>query len=133
MTARRVDPWCCRVVELAARALPAGQRQRYALEFIAELYDRPRWQQIRHAALVLAHARALRTALVESGSADMQEEMMTVTTRQSLRCRLSAHRWHWASTEDGGRYECCLLCGKDRTGKLGSYKLWDATRGFPTS
>ena len=50
-------------MELAARVLPTEQRQRYAMEFIAELYGMPRSQQIRHSAQVLAHAWALRAVL----------------------------------------------------------------------
>ena len=65
MTAPAADPWCCRVVELAAWLLPTEQRHRYALELIAELYGMPRSQQIRHSVHVLSHAWALRAALAE--------------------------------------------------------------------
>jgi hypothetical protein len=57
------DIWCCRAVELAVRVLPAEHRQRYGLEFIAELYGMPRREQIRHSVQVLSHAWALRAAL----------------------------------------------------------------------
>jgi hypothetical protein len=67
MTAPAVDPWCGRIVELAARVLPAEQRQRYAREFIAELYGMPRSQQIRHSTQVLTNAWALRTVLNAAG------------------------------------------------------------------
>ena len=40
----------CRTVELAVRVLPAEHRQRYGLEFIAELYGMPKAQQRRHSA-----------------------------------------------------------------------------------
>ena len=49
---------CCRTVELAVRVLPADHRQRYGLEFIAELYGMPKAQQCRHAARVLTSAWA---------------------------------------------------------------------------
>ncbi len=56
MTVSAADRWCCRIVELAARVLPAEQRQRYALEFIAELYGMPKSQQFPHSVQVLAHS-----------------------------------------------------------------------------
>jgi hypothetical protein len=58
--------WCCRVVELAARILPAEHRQRYALEFVAELYGMPRRHQVTHSVLVLSHAWALRAAVADA-------------------------------------------------------------------
>ena len=70
MKARAVDPWCGRIAELAARILPVGQRQRYAREFIAELYGMPRSQQIRHSTQLLAHAWALRTVLTAGQPSD---------------------------------------------------------------
>ena len=115
MTTPAADRWCCRVVELAARMLPAEQRQRYALEFIAELYGMPRSQQVRHSTQVLAHAWALRTALNAASPTTTQEETMTPTTRRPLLCLLRIHRWHWADAEDGGRYQCCLRCGQDKS------------------
>ena len=59
----RPDIWCCRVVELAVRLLPAEHRAWYGLEFVAELYGMPKAQQRRHSARVLTSAWALRTAL----------------------------------------------------------------------
>lgn len=109
----------CRVVELAAAVLPAAQRQRYALEFIAELYGMPRSKQMHHSIQVLASAWQLRAALAEASPTPVQEDIVMTTTRRPLRCRLRLHQWHWASAEDGERYECCLRCGKDRTGQVG--------------
>ena len=119
MTARSANPWFCRAVEAAAHILPAADRQRYALEFIAELYDMPLSQQVRHSAQLLAHAWALRTALAESGHPKM-EETMTLTTARPLACRLGRHRWHWISIEDT-RFQCCLVCGQEKT-----VQLWNA-------
>ena len=119
MTARRANPWCCRAAEAAAHILPAADRQRYALEFIAELYDMPLSQQVRHSAQLLAHAWALRTTLAESGHPKM-EETMTLTTARPLACRLGRHRWHWISNEDT-RLQCCLACGQEKT-----VQLWNA-------
>lgn len=130
MTTAAADPWCCRVVELAARMLPAEQRQRYALEFIAELYGMPRSQQVRHSTQVLAHVWALRTALSASSRTTTQEGTMTPTTtpttRRPLLCLLKAHHWHWANTEDGGRYQCCLRCGEDKAESVA--RLFRASR-----
>ena len=105
------------VVELAAWVLPTEQRHRYALEFIAELYGMPRSQQIRHSVHVLSQAWALRAALAETGLAPTQEKIMTVETSRSIRCLLSFHRWRWASTEDGDRYEHCVRCGRNKAGR----------------
>jgi hypothetical protein len=115
MTTPAADPWCCRLVKLATRVLPAEQRQRYALEFIAELYGMPRAQQLRHSTQVLARAWALRTALSAASPNTTQEGAMTRTTRRPLPCVLRIHRWHWADADNGGRYQCCLRCGLDKT------------------
>jgi hypothetical protein len=53
----------CRIVELAARTLPAAHRERYRREFTAELYFLPPSQQVRHATQVMSQAWALRAAL----------------------------------------------------------------------
>lgn len=120
MTASAADRWCCRIVELAARMLPAEQRQRYALEFIAELYGMPRAQQLRHSAQVLAHAWALRTALAAASSTITKEETtMITTTRRPLKCRLGLHRWdERENPETKELYEICLQCDayRDRPG-----------------
>lgn len=119
MTTHRANPWCCRAVEAAARILPPENRQRYALEFIAELYDMPLSQQVQHSAQLLAHAWALRTALAPSGDSH-KEHTMTLTTGRPLACRLGRHRWHWVSNE-GTRFQCCLVCGQEKT-----VQLWDS-------
>jgi hypothetical protein len=106
---------CCRTVELAVRVLPADHRQRYGLEFIAELYGMPRSQQIQHSVRVLAHAWALRAALADAGPAPTHGMPMRVKTTRPFRCLLRLHRWVWASTEDGDRFQRCIRCGHDRT------------------
>jgi hypothetical protein len=90
VSAVRPDRWCCRVVELAARILPAEHRQRYALEFVAELYGMTRGQQVRHSVQVLAHAWALRAAVADRVSVPMEEKAMMRTFRFWLLCRLYA-------------------------------------------
>jgi hypothetical protein len=130
MITPKPDPWCCRAVQLAASMLPAAQRQRYALEFIAELYGMPRSLQVRHSLQVLASAWRLRTALVESGQPHVEEDPIMTKPKRPLRCRMGRHRWHSASAEDGERYECCLRCGWDRTESVGgSHRLGFAAMG----
>jgi hypothetical protein len=112
------DRWCCRAVQLAAHVLPAEHRHRYALEFIAELYGMPRPRQVRHSVQVLSRAWALRAALADVAPAPTQENAMKLRTARPFLCRLNLHhRWRWASTEDGERYEHCVRCGKDRSEK----------------
>ena len=111
MTVRTVDPWCGRIVELAARLLPAEQRQRYALEFIAELYGMPRSAQFRHSTQVLAHAWALRSVLRTARSSTSQEAIMTTANRRPLKCRLRLHLWdEQVNPETQERYEICRRC-----------------------
>ena len=86
MKARAVDPWCGRIAELAARILPVEQRQRYAREFIAELYGMPRSQQIRHSTQLLAHAWALRTVLTAASPQTTQEGAMTARNPTTAPC-----------------------------------------------
>ena len=100
--------WACRLVEAAAQVLPAGQRERYAREFVSELYGLPRHHQLRHACQVLAHAWALRTVLASTTS---EETAMTSTTGRPLRCRLHLHQWdERENPETRERYEICLRC-----------------------
>ena len=127
MNTRRVDPWCCRAVELAARLLPSGQRQRYALEFIAELYDLPRSRQVSHSMQVLASAWRLRAALAEAGTIPLQEDTMPTTMTRPVLCRLGFHRFRRAATEDGTRYLRCDRCGKDR---YDGFNSWGGPMGI---
>jgi hypothetical protein len=111
---------CCRTVELAVRVLPAEHRQRYGLEFIAELYGMPKAQQRRHAARVLTSAWALRAALSGPAPGANGDRTMIVKMAKPLTCRLNLHhRWRWLSTEDGDRFERCEKCGKDRSEQVG--------------
>ena len=125
MTARAIDPWCCRIVELAARMLPAEHRQRYALEFIAELYGMTRSQQIRHSTQVLAHTWMLRSVLSAANPTTIKDGTMIPTTRRPFLCLLWIHHWHWVIAEDGGRYQCCLRCDRDKTpgGRPGEWSI----------
>jgi len=112
----RADKWCCRIVELAAHALPPQQRQRYALEFIAELYGMPRAQQFQHALSVLVNTWQLRVALTDAGTSLGDQMTATTASRRPLRCRLGIHDWVLErNPENGQTYLCCVRCGRDRT------------------
>ena len=104
-------------VDLSVRALPDWRdRQRYRTEFLAELHDLSSADQLRYAAGVLSQTFALRAAL-GSAPSRVEEDAMTITTtrRPFWRCRVfRRHRWVVRSTEDGGRYETCASCGRDR-------------------
>ena len=105
-------------VDLSVRALPdRHDRLRYRAEFLADLHDLSSVDQLRYAAGVLSQTFALRAAL-GSAPSRVEEDAMTITTtprRPFWRCRLfRRHRWVVRSTEDGGRYETCASCGRDR-------------------
>lgn len=131
MTTSAADRWCYRIVELAARMLPAEQRQRYAREFTAELYGMPRSQQFRYSAQVLAHAWALRIAL--SSTLTQKETTMIITTRRTLRCLVRRHQWHNGWDED--RHQTvwtCKRCGaRRRSDDMGdAYLLGGPSGGY---
>lgn len=112
---RRPGPWSLLLVRTAVLLLPAAERARYRQELVAELYGLEPRRQRAQAAGVLVHAGALRAALARDGR---EEDTMT-TTRKPVRCLLGRHRWHWESTEDGGRFRRCLRCGVDAGGPGG--------------
>ena len=116
MTPQPPDHLPLRVVELAARMLPAAHRPRYMQEFTAELFDMPRFHQIRHAAHVLSRVWALRTALATLTPATIGDATMTDVAPRPLSCRFNVrHTWRVVSTEDGrSRYRRCIKCGKDK-------------------
>ena len=110
--------WVARAgVEVAVRALPDWHdRLRYRAEFAADLHDLSSTDQLRYAAGVLSQTFALRAAL-GSVPSRVEEDAMTITTVRApfWRCRVFRwHRWVVRSTEDGGRYETCASCGRDR-------------------
>jgi hypothetical protein len=129
MSTERPAPWVSSAVRTATLLLPRGSaRDRYRQELSAELYAMPRAEQRRFAAGVLTSAYALRRAV--SGQAEIREER--AMKLKPVRCRLNVHH-HWKSfsTEDGGQYERCLRCGKDRTDNAGGGRGgWAAAIGL---
>jgi hypothetical protein len=111
-------------VRLAARVLPTGAaRERYAAEFLAELYGLTPADQLRYATGVLSTSLALRAALGASHLRATAEAPMDYTTTlgQRLRCRyLRWHHWQAVTNPDGERYVACSVCHKEHTG-------WDST------
>jgi hypothetical protein len=112
----RPPVWAARfVVEFAASRLQVpADRRRYQAEFVAELYGEPALVQLPRAFGVLSRTHALRAAL-----SDARAPLLTQRRRQPfsrrLRCRLVRwHSWVGFSTDDGGRYSACAVCGKDR-------------------
>jgi hypothetical protein len=91
--------------------LPARHRQRYTVEFLAELHDVGRSMQLRHALGLLAHAWSLRLALADVNAQSSGETAM----RKSLRCRLNIH--HFVVRRNGevqppDHYLECTRCGR---------------------
>src|SRR5690349_16227034 len=105
------------LVERAAARLPTpADRRRYQAEFVAELYGEPTLVQLRRALGVLSRTGALRAALRDARAPLLSQRRQQPLGRR-LRCRVV--RWHsWAgfSTDDGGRYSACAVCGKERPG-----------------
>lgn len=105
-------------VEMTVRALPDWHdRLRYRAEFLAEMHGLPPAAQLRYTAGLVSQTFALRAALGSSPSRAEEDAMtITMTTRRPFwRCRVfRRHRWVVRSTEDGGRYETCARCGRDR-------------------
>jgi hypothetical protein len=109
-------------IDLAVCGLPTrADRERYYAEFVAELYGLSPADQLRHVAGFLSQAFALRAALGDS-RAPIEERAVneTPSLRRRFLCRaLRHHDWHGWSTEDGGRYQSCTVCHRDRVERLG--------------
>lgn len=110
-------------VHIAARSLPTRTaRDRYAAEFLAELYGLPPARQLSHTAGILSQVLALRAALGRSPSPIEEKAVSSIPLGRRLRCRLLRwHHWHTYSTEDGGLYKACTVCHKDHPGQMGPY------------
>ncbi len=111
-----------RTVRIAAAMLPASARDRYEREFLSELFGLTIRQQTRYAFDILCHTASLRTAVHREAGAS--EFALTTRAQHPLGCRLNVHhRWITKSTTDGGRYQRCRRCGKDRTEVDGNSNL----------
>jgi hypothetical protein len=108
-------------IGLAVRALPASaDRDRYYREFVAELYGLPVATQLLCLAGFLSQAFALRAALDASPALIEEKAMQSIPLYRRFRCRaMHRHYWHTYSTDDGSRYQACLVCHKDDAGPLG--------------
>ena len=83
---------------------------------MAELHLIPGSKQLGPAARVFAASWALRSALTEPAPASIGGTTVIRTPAPPLSCRLRLwHKWQWVTTEDGGRYEACMRCGRDRS------------------
>ena len=122
-------PWPSRIVRLATHALPSGMvRDRYRSEFLAELAAVPGPHQTRHAAGILTHSLALRSALRGTHASPVEEAMTTPT--KPLLCRTNLHhRWEWATTRDGERYIRCARCLKEKDYGAGTRWVGGASMG----
>jgi hypothetical protein len=105
-------------VALAARVLRKRcDRERYATEFLAELYGLEPAAQLRHTVGIVSQVVALRAALGASRSRGTAGEaaMRPTAGSRCLRCRyLHWHHWQEFSTDDGARYVACAVCRKER-------------------
>jgi hypothetical protein len=108
-------------IGLAVRALPTqADRDRYHREFVAELYGLPVTTQLLCLAGFLSQTFALRAALGAAPAPIEEKAMQSIPLYRRFRCRaMHRHYWHTYSTEDGSRYQACLVCHKDDAGPLG--------------
>ena len=101
-----------RTVRLAAALLPGSARNRYEREFLSEIYGLTTRQQVLYAIDVLVHTVSLRASI----RADASKTTMSEAPHRPVLCRWNVHhRWVARLTSDGGHYQQCRRCGKDRT------------------
>lgn len=75
----------------------------------------PSSRRVRHSLEVLVSVVRPVDALGQSDAFTIQEDIMIITAKQSLRRRLGHHLWHTVSTEDGSNHwQCCAYCGRNR-------------------
>ena len=114
MNTRAPGRTASRIVGLSVLALPRSTRDRYLLEFTAELHFIPRDEELQYAFRVLMRTWSLRAALSGASSAPIGEAAMTHASAP-WHCRLHIwHHWRTFSAEDGGRYRACHQCGRER-------------------
>jgi hypothetical protein len=122
-------PWPSRLVRLATHALPPGAvRERYRQEFMAELAGLTGPHQARHAAGILTHSLALRSA-VRGTQVGPTEDTMSRPSKPLL-CRTNTHHhWEWANTPDGERFVRCSRCLKEKDSGAGGQWTGGASMG----
>ena len=100
-------------VDLAVRLLPREHRERYAIEFYADLFGLPRKEQRRQAFGVLLHVQRLAWALGDPAP-DLERRP---ARRRDLRCVLHLHHYvrrHILHPEDGVHFRLeCTRCRKE--------------------
>jgi hypothetical protein len=100
-------------VDLAVRMLPAEHRERYAIEFYADLFGLPRKEQRRQALGVLLNVQQLAWALGDPAP-DLERRP---ARRRDVRCMLHLHHYarrHILHPEDGVHFMLeCTRCRKE--------------------
>ena len=110
-------------VSLAVAQLPEAQRQRYGLEFWAELHDIHRGEQLRYALALLVHAPSLRAAVGDAKPLTLEPPMKHFDLHR-LPCRLTLHHYMRFRSPDGDLYVECSRCGKYRHSQGVSPSAW---------
>lgn len=98
-------------VRLAVVQLPAPQRRRYALEFLAEMHGMTGHEQITYSFALAANGLRLRSAL-RGAPASVVEAAVVPRPRRHLSCWLLLHRFVERRNEEGDLYTECRHCGK---------------------
>ena len=110
------------ILRLAVRALPPAHRNRYALEFYAEIHGMSRPRQLVYATSVLGHSTSLGMALVEP---DLHRD---ATGKTDWRCRVRHHHYVRrnnpdAETPEAAFFLMCAWCGAV-TDRYRSARVW---------
>jgi hypothetical protein len=111
------------VVSLSVAQLPPCQRQRYALEFWAEIHDIRRGEQLRYALALLMHASALRAAVSGARPPTLEAPVKHIDW-QHTPCWLTFHHYMTFRSPDGEPYVECSRCGKYRHSQGVSPGAW---------
>jgi hypothetical protein len=111
------------VLSLAVAQLPPRQRQRYVLEFWAEIHDIHRDEQLRYALALLVHTPALRAAVSGARPPNLEVPMKRVDW-QHLPCWLTLHHYMTFRSPEGELYVECSRCGKYRHSQGVSPAAW---------
>lgn len=98
-------------VRLAVAQLPARQRRRYALEFLAEMHGMTGREQIAYSFALAANGLRLRGAL-RGAPAPAVDLAVVPRPRRHLSCWLLLHRFVERRNEEGDAYTECRHCGK---------------------